>query len=77
MLGTFISLSLFGYLLLMGSHVVAARIWQQVWQAPSEYLNWWVNLVSVPTRFFVLYFLPVVIFTLLQVRLLRKALARG
>lgn len=77
MFSTILSLSLFGYLLLMGSHVVAARLWELVWQMPSSYLNWWANIVSVPTRFALLYFLPAMIFTLLQVRLLRKALSRG
>jgi len=77
MLNTFLSLSIFGYLFLLGSHVVAARLLELIWKIPSEYFDWWVSVISVPTRFVVFYFLPAMIFTLLQVRLLRKALTRG
>lgn len=77
MMSLLFSLALFCYLVVMGSHVVAARLLKEIWQAQFRYLDWWVNFSSLPVRFIGLFFLPALVYTVLQIRLLRKVLQSG
>jgi hypothetical protein len=69
---TFVSLSILAYLFLLGSHVVATRWFPQSGLSFSSSLL--IEKLTNPQIFLVVYFLPVLAYTLLQVQWLRRKL---
>lgn len=70
------SLLLFLYLLAVGGHFVAARWWLVSNEGLPTYLAWWTQQLASAPRFALWFFLPTLLYTVLQLHFLQGSVQR-